>query len=126
MTSYRDYHVGYVVAYVTDPGFREFEFQMIETNKFAFTSVYRVGRLEVIQVHHLNRGEKAEGRFPAIALAQSPDSIAGREVDPRGFFRKGIEALDAGRADEALNVFSALLQVSQGSGYIGLFCGHGT
>ena len=119
----RDYNVGYVVAYVTDPGFRESEFQMIETKKFAFTSVYRVGRLEVMQVHHLRRGEEGKRIFPAVALLQSPDSISTREIDARAFFRKGVEALDDGRSDDALNVFSALLQDSQGSGYIGLFCG---
>jgi tetratricopeptide (TPR) repeat protein/4-amino-4-deoxy-L-arabinose transferase-like glycosyltransferase len=119
----RDFHIGYVVSYVTDPGFREFEFQMIETKKFAFTSVYRVGPIEVMQVHDLNQSGQRGREFPSIALESSSDSIPKREIDARAFFKKGIEALDAGQSEEAINIFTALLQVSQGSGYVGFFCG---
>jgi tetratricopeptide (TPR) repeat protein/4-amino-4-deoxy-L-arabinose transferase-like glycosyltransferase len=119
----RDYNVGYIVALVTDPGIREFEFQMLQTKKFAFTSVYRAGSLEVIQVDHLYRRNQL-ARSPELApMPQPSDSILVREANTRALFRLGVRALESGQEEEALNAFSILLEITRGSGYMGLFRG---
>ena len=119
----RDYNIGYVVALVTDPGIREFEFQMMQTKKFAFTSVYRAGSLEVFQVDHVYRRNQLVRTIDVIPMAQPSDSTLVREANARALFRIGVRALDAGREEEALNAFTILLELSRGSGYMALFRG---
>jgi 4-amino-4-deoxy-L-arabinose transferase-like glycosyltransferase/tetratricopeptide (TPR) repeat protein len=119
----RDYNVGYIVALVTDPGIREFEFQMLQTKKFAFKSVYRAGSLDVIQVDHLYRRNQIVRTTDLEPMAQPSDSMLVREANARTLFQQGVRALEAGREDQALNVFTVLLEVSRGSGYMALFRG---
>lgn len=119
----RDYNIGYIVALVTDPGIREFEFQMLQTKKFAFRSVYRAGSLEVIQVDHLYRRNQLVRATDLAPMAQPSDSTLAREANARALFQQGVRALEAGREDEALNVFTVLLEVTRGSGYMALFRG---
>jgi tetratricopeptide (TPR) repeat protein/4-amino-4-deoxy-L-arabinose transferase-like glycosyltransferase len=119
----RDYNVGYIVALVTDPGIREFEFQMMQTRKFAFTSVYRAGSLEVIQVDHLYRKNQIVRTHDMMPMPQPADSTLLRELNARTLFQQGVRALEADRQDEALNAFTVLLEVTRGSGYMALFRG---
>ena len=119
----RDYNVGYIVALVTDPGIREFEFQMMQTKKFAFTSVYRAGRLEVIQVDHLYRRNQLVRTTDLTPVPHPSDSTLVREANARALFQQGVRALEAGREEEALNAFTVLLEVTRGSGYMALFRG---
>lgn len=119
----RDYNVGYIVALVTNPGIREFEFQMLQTKKFAFTSVYRAGSLEVIQVDHLYRRNQLVRTTDLTPMAQPADSTLVREANARALFQQGVRALEAGREEEALNAFTVLLEVTRGSGYMALFRG---
>ncbi|MCX6143244.1 MAG: hypothetical protein NTZ35_08495, partial [Ignavibacteriales bacterium] len=119
----RDYNVGYMVALVTDPGIREFEFQMMQTKKFAFTSVYRAGSLEVIQVDHLYRRNQLVRTTDVTPMVQPSDSTLIREANARALFQIGVRALDSGREEEALNAFTILLELSRGSGYMALFRG---
>jgi len=119
----RDYNVGYIVALVTDPGIREFEFQMVQTKKFKFTSVYRAGSLEVIEVDHLYRRNQLVRTTDLMPIAQPSDSTLLREANARALFQLGVRALESGREDEALNAFTVLLGLTRGSGYMGLFRG---
>jgi tetratricopeptide (TPR) repeat protein/4-amino-4-deoxy-L-arabinose transferase-like glycosyltransferase len=119
----RDYNIDYIVALVTDPGIREFEFQMLQTKKFAFTSVYRAGSLEVIQVDHLYRRNQLVRATDLTPMPQPSDSALVREANARALFQLGVRALEAGREEEALNVFTVLLELTRGSGYMALFRG---
>jgi tetratricopeptide (TPR) repeat protein/4-amino-4-deoxy-L-arabinose transferase-like glycosyltransferase len=119
----RDYNIGYIVALVTDPGIREFEFQMMQTKKFAFTSVYRAGSLEVIQVDHLYRRNQLARTTDVMPMPQPADSTLVREANARALFQVGVRALEAGREEEAANVFTILLELTHGSGYMALFHG---
>ncbi len=118
----RDYNIGYIVTFVSDPGIREYEFQMLQTKKYALTTVHRVGRLEVVQVQRLFEPKRG-GEMRTFAAEEAAQGlVTPREMDARNFFAKGVQELEAGRPLEALHIFSALLQMSR-SGYIGLFCG---
>jgi 4-amino-4-deoxy-L-arabinose transferase-like glycosyltransferase len=119
----RDYNIGYIVALVTDPGIREFEFQMLQTKKFAFHSVYRAGSLEVIQVDHLYRRYQLVRTPDQVSMALPSDSTLFREASARGLFQHGVRALEDGREDEALNSFTVLVELTHGSGYMALFRG---
>jgi tetratricopeptide (TPR) repeat protein/4-amino-4-deoxy-L-arabinose transferase-like glycosyltransferase len=119
----RDYNVGYIVALVTDPGIREFEFQMLQTKKFAFTSVYRAGSLEVIQVDHLYRRNQLVRTADVSPMPRPSDSTLVREANARSLFQLGVRALESGREEEALNTFTVLLKLTRGSGYMALFQG---
>jgi 4-amino-4-deoxy-L-arabinose transferase-like glycosyltransferase/tetratricopeptide (TPR) repeat protein len=118
----RDYDIGYIVALVTDPGIREFEFQMLQTRKFAFRSVYRAGSLEVIRVDHLYRRNQG-ARQPDAPMALPSDSMLVRERGARTLFQAGVQALESGREDQALNAFTILGEITHGAGYMALFRG---
>ncbi len=119
----RDYNVGYIVALVTDPGIREFEFQMLQTKKFAFRTVYRAGSLEVIQIDHLYRRNQLVRTTELTPMSQPSDSTLVREASARALFQQGVRSLEAGRENEALNAFTILLGLTRGSGYMALFRG---
>jgi tetratricopeptide (TPR) repeat protein len=117
----RDYKIRYIVSLVTDPGLREFEFQMIQTKKFTFTSVYRVGSLEVIEVRPSSRVQDSgheDNHVPTQAGV-----FADRERQTRELFRQGVQTLEAGAADEAAKTFANLQELTRGSGYAALFRG---
>jgi tetratricopeptide (TPR) repeat protein len=118
----RDYNVGYIVALVTDPGIREFEFQMLQSKRFAFTSEYRAGSLEVIKVHHLYREETADAKMKPGTIQPLPGATAVEE-GARALFRQGIVLMETGRYDEAINVFNILVEITRGSGNLALFKG---
>jgi tetratricopeptide (TPR) repeat protein len=118
----RDYNIGYIVTFISEPGIREYEFQMLQTKRYAFTPVYRADRLEVVQVRKLS-GTKGPKVWDSTVVSGDPHNLlTAREMDARKFFAKGVQELEAGRPSEALHIFSPLLE-SSGSGYIGLFCG---
>ncbi|MCX6133929.1 MAG: glycosyltransferase family 39 protein [Ignavibacteriales bacterium] len=119
----RDYNVGYIVSLITDPGIREFEFQMLQSKKFGFTPVYRAGNLEVIQVHHLYRHMPDAVNADLRKLVKPLAWVSDREQEARGLFREGIELLESDRHQEAVNMFHALLEMTRGSGYMALFKG---
>jgi 4-amino-4-deoxy-L-arabinose transferase-like glycosyltransferase/tetratricopeptide (TPR) repeat protein len=119
----RDYNIGYIVALVTDPGIREFEFQMLQTKKFAFHSVYRAGSLEVIQVDHLYRRNQLARAPEQVPMALPSDSTLIREAGARALFQAGVRSLESGREEEALNAFTILTGITHGSGYMALFRG---
>ena len=118
----RDYNIGYIVTFVSEPGIREYEFQMLQTKRYSLTTVYRAARLEVIQVRKLSEARSIGGSGPSVDPEVAQDLVPPKEQDARKFFAKGVQELEAGRPAEALHIFSALLETS-GSGYIGLFCG---
>jgi tetratricopeptide (TPR) repeat protein len=117
----RDYNIGYIVTFVSEPGIREYEFQMLQTKKYSLTTVHRVGRLEVVQVQKLS-GVKTADAQRAITAGVGENLVSPKELDARTFFARGVHELESGEPSEALHIFSALLE-SSGSGYIGLFCG---
>ena len=119
----RDYDVGYVVSLITDPGIREFEFQMLQSKRFAFTPVYRAGNLEVIKVHHLYRHMPDPINTDVRNTVKPMAWITDREEEARGLFREGVGLLESDRHQEAVNMFSALLDMTRGSGYMALFKG---
>ena len=119
----RDYDIGYIVASVMEPGIREFEFQMVQSRKFGFTSVYRAGNLEVVQVHHLLREPQGAMKTDVQRAAQLPTVVAAPEAEAREMFRQGVRALESGRPEEARKQFDVLLEQSRGAGYLALFRG---
>ena len=119
----RDYNVGYVVSLITDPGIREFEFQMLQSKRFAFTPVYRAGSLEVIQVHHLYRNIPDVIKTDLHALNKPMAWVSDREQEARQLFREGVDLLESDRHQEAINMFNVLFDMTRGSGYMALFKG---
>lgn len=119
----RDDNVGYIVALVTDPGIREFEFQMMQSKKFGFTSVYRAGCMEVIKVHHLYRHAQDSSEVRVVRDLQPSLPIAASEQNVRGIFRRGVQLLESGRPEEAAGVFNLLLDMTHGSALVALFRG---
>lgn len=119
----RDYNVGYIVSLITDPGIREFEFQMLQSKRFAFTPVYRAGNLEVLKVHHLYRHIPGVVQSDLGKLVKPMAWISDREQEARGLFRDAVGLLESDRHEEAINMFSALMDMTHGSGYMALFRG---
>jgi len=119
----RDYDVGYIVSLITDPGIREFEFQMLESKRFAFTPVYRAGNLEVVQVHHLYRNIPDLVNSDLHKLRKPMAWVSDREQQTRQLFQEGVKLLESDQHQEAINVFTSLLELTHGSGYMALFKG---
>jgi tetratricopeptide (TPR) repeat protein len=119
----RDYNIDYIVSFITPPGIREFEFQMVQTRRFSFTPVYRAGGYEVLRVHHLYRRHQLIQTNEPVPLSASSDPTLMREATTQDLFRQGVKDLEAGRAEDAFRLFDLLLADSHGSGYIGLFRG---
>ena len=119
----RDYNIDYIVSFITPPGIREFEFQMVQSRRFTFTPVYRAGGYEVIRVNHLYRRQEPRSAIEPLPLSASSDPTLMCEATAQSLFHQGIKDLESDRAEEALQVFDLLLAVSHGSGYIGLFRG---
>jgi tetratricopeptide (TPR) repeat protein len=119
----RDYNVGYIVSLITDPGIREFEFQMLQSKRFGFTPVYRAGNLEVLEVHHLYRHMPDPINSDLRNLVKPMAWVTDREKEARGLFREGVGLLESDRHQEAINMFNALLDMTRGSGYMALFKG---
>ncbi len=119
----RDYRIDYIVSFISPPGIREFEFQMVQSRRFAFTPVYRAGDFEVIEVHHLYRRQKSQHPAEPMQVVECSDPRLLNEAATQDLFRRGVEDLEGERADDALNIFDLLLAASHGSGYLGLFRG---
>jgi tetratricopeptide (TPR) repeat protein/4-amino-4-deoxy-L-arabinose transferase-like glycosyltransferase len=119
----RDYDVGYIVSLITDPGIREFEFQMLQSKRFGFTPVYRAGNLEVIRVHHLYRHMPDAINANLRTLVKPMAWVTDREQQARGLFREGVALLESDRHREAINMFNVLLDMTRGAGYMALFKG---
>ncbi len=119
----RDYNVGYIVSLITDPGIREFEFQMLQSKRFGFTPVFRAGNLEVLEVHHLYRHMPDAINVDLHNLVKPMAWVTDREEEARGLFRDAVALLESDRHQEAINMFSALLDMTRGSGYMALFKG---
>lgn len=118
----RDYSIEYVVTFVSEPGIRDFEFQMLQSRKYSFTPVYRVGRYEIVQVRKLSDIRSVEVPTISAGPGEGQSVVPPVEVDVRNFFARGVRELETGKPSEALHIFSTLLESSH-SGYIGLFCG---
>jgi tetratricopeptide (TPR) repeat protein/4-amino-4-deoxy-L-arabinose transferase-like glycosyltransferase len=119
----RDYNVGYIVSLITDPGIREFEFQMLQSKRFGFTPVFRAGNLEVLEVHHLYRQMPDPINTDLRNLVKPMAWVTDREQEARGLFREGVGLLESDRHQEAINMFNALLDMTHGAGYMALFKG---
>ncbi len=84
----RDYGVKYLVVVEQKNGVREFEFQMLQSRKFAFTQVQRFANISIIEAH-------------------SKD-IPRANTDRSTLFRSGITLLGEGKNQEANHLLDTL------------------
>ncbi len=125
-TLLRDHRIGYLVVLVSNPGIRELEFQMQQTNRFSFETAYRAGNLEVLRVRFrpMDLADiKARSAAPAKErLLGSQDSQGVNEEEKvRSLYRLGVRLLENGEYDQAGEVYQALWGLTGGTGSVVLF-----
>lgn len=119
----RDYDIGFIVSFVMYPGIREFEFQMLNSKRFEFQTVFRAGNYEVVQVIDRETSPSVALNHRRRSAEVPPVRVNDREATARELFADGVRSLEDHRAKEAFNTFSVLTEVSRGSAYLALYRG---
>ena len=98
----RDYGTSYVVSGMLAHEIPDFEAQMILARRFQFTPVFRFGDITVFSVSRKKQTTDASLILPRSAL-----------TDRHILFVRGIQALKAGKYDEAGDAFGELLRTRE-------------
>ncbi|MBI3006260.1 MAG: glycosyltransferase family 39 protein [Ignavibacteriales bacterium] len=97
----RDYNVRYIVSLVSRIGVNELEAAMGKSSSFNFRPVHREGTVEVIEVTKKNHPHHTLSSETVISHSARKDSV-------RLEFRRGLEMLKTGKAQEAESLFYRL------------------
>ena len=109
----RDYQAKYLVVVLDRSRLREFETQMALSSRFSFTPVRRIGNAVIIKVesrHQKNTGTSIDTSSASVTTDKGGvlDSLNHADEQIQYLFRAGLRSMDAGRPQEAEEIFQSL------------------